>query len=73
MSAFTMENAAFAALAKYGSVLLAKLSGMSFLTGYYRMTRRSFPSREDAVSAVGNDEVKIKKLLEKNPDVERVG
>lgn len=67
-----MENAAFAAFVKYGGVLLAKLVAMSPLTAYYRITRKSFASREDAVNIAGEDKDMVKRLLEKNTDVERV-
>lgn len=72
MSVFTPENPAFIALLKYGGLLLAKLLAMSPFTGLYRYAKKSVASREDAIGMVGNDEEKIKRLLEKNPDVERV-
>lgn len=51
---------------------MAKLLAMSPFTGLYRYAKGSVASREDAVGMVGKDEEKIKRLLEKNADVDRV-
>lgn len=66
-----MENAAFAALVKYGGLVLLKTIAMSPITIFYRMKYKSFPSPEDAVVQAGEDKEMQRKLLAKNDEVER--
>lgn len=67
-----MENGAFAALVKYGGLVLLKTIAMSPITVFYRLKYNSVATAEDAALRAGNDEEMKKKLLAKNDEVERV-
>ena len=70
---YSLENEAFAALVKYGGIVLLKLVAMTPVTVGYRFANNSVISEEDAVMRVGNNKEKIKRLLEPKREVERVG
>ena len=72
MSLYSMENAAFAALVKYGGLVLLKTIAMSPITVFYRLKYKAVPTPEDAVVQAGDDKEMQKKLLNKNDEVERV-
>ncbi|XP_039260542.1 microsomal glutathione S-transferase 1-like isoform X3 [Styela clava] len=71
MSVYSLENEAFVSLLKYGSIVLLKLVAMSPITSVYRGIYKSVASEEDAKLAEPNDKEKQKKLMAKNPGVER--
>ncbi|XP_039260543.2 microsomal glutathione S-transferase 1-like [Styela clava] len=72
MQVISIENEALRDLMKYGSVLLLKMICMSILTSAYRAVYQSFPVEEDAKAVAGEDKEMQRKLLVKNPNVERI-
>ncbi|XP_048012057.1 microsomal glutathione S-transferase 1.2 [Megalobrama amblycephala] len=61
----------FLAFSTYATIVILKMMFMSPLTGYFRITRKAFSNWEDTAMAK-NDPEERKKMLQTNPDVERV-
>ncbi|XP_051546784.1 microsomal glutathione S-transferase 1-like [Myxocyprinus asiaticus] len=69
--AHLINSDVFLAFSTYATIVILKMILMSFLTIYFRMTRKAFSNWED--TAVGNkNPEERKKMLQTNPDVERV-
>ncbi|XP_055047122.1 microsomal glutathione S-transferase 1.2 [Misgurnus anguillicaudatus] len=60
----------FLAFSTYATIVVLKMMFMSFLTAYYRFTRKAFSNWED--TKFGKNAEERKKMLQTNPDVERV-
>ncbi|TRY76028.1 hypothetical protein DNTS_010923 [Danionella cerebrum] len=65
-----MNNDVFLAFFTYATIVILKMMFMAPLTGYFRVTRKAFSNWEDT-AMIKNPEER-KKMLQMNPDVERV-
>ena len=73
-SPYTLLNDNFRRFLFYGGFAILKTLAMSPITSYYSKTRKVFRNEEDAKWYYGgNNKDKIRKSLEKNEEVERVG
>lgn len=72
MSGLGFDNEAVGSLIVYGALLIVKVMLLIPVTIYYRLTRGSVPSAEDARNMAPNNPEKQKMLLRPNDDVERV-
>ena len=69
---FSIDNKVFSSYLLYGTLSLGKMAFMSFVTGYFRMKHKSFPSVEDAKLIAPHSPAKLKQMLLPHEDVERV-
>lgn len=65
-----IDSEVFLAFSTYATIVILKMMFMSFLTAYFRFTRKAFANTEDTFSAKTPEEKK--KMLRVNDDVERV-
>ncbi|XP_056311824.1 microsomal glutathione S-transferase 1.2 [Danio aesculapii] len=65
-----MNSDVFLAFCTYATIVVLKMMFMAPLTGYFRMTRKAFSNWED--TAMSKSPEARKKMLQTNPDVERV-
>ena len=72
MEKFGFNNEACGSLILYGTLLILKTMLMIPATIYFRLTRGSVASPEDARLRAPNDSEKQKLLMRPNEDVERV-
>ncbi|XP_077090739.1 microsomal glutathione S-transferase 1.2 [Siphateles boraxobius] len=61
----------FLAFSTYTTIVILKMMLMAPLTGYFRITRKAFQNPEDT-AMIKKDPEDRKKMLQANPDVERV-
>ena len=71
-SSYSLDNEVFASLLIYSALLILKTMLLIPVTIYYRMTKGSLPSLEDAKSFAPNNPEKQKQLLRPDESVERV-
>ncbi|XP_057348591.1 microsomal glutathione S-transferase 1 isoform X1 [Manis pentadactyla] len=64
-----MQNEVFLAFASYATIVLSKMMFLSFVTGFYRITRKAFANPEDCISFGKGEEAK--KYLRTDNRVER--
>ncbi|XP_010212612.1 PREDICTED: microsomal glutathione S-transferase 1 [Tinamus guttatus] len=64
-----IDNEVFRAYATYATIVLLKMMLMSFITAYFRISRKAFANPEDMPASKGEN---AKKVLRTDPDVERV-
>ncbi|CAM4564565.1 unnamed protein product [Leuciscus chuanchicus] len=69
--AHLINSDVFLAFSTYTTIVILKMMLMSPLTGYFRITRKAFQNWEDTWMAKKDPEER-KKMLQTNPDVERV-
>ncbi|KAI5617910.1 microsomal glutathione S-transferase 1.2 [Silurus asotus] len=65
-----IDSEVFLAFSTYATIVILKMMFMSFLTAYFRFTRKAFANDEDVRMAKSPEEKK--KMLRVNEDVERV-
>ncbi|XP_053506694.1 microsomal glutathione S-transferase 1 [Ictalurus furcatus] len=65
-----IDSEVFLAFSTYATIVILKMMSMSFLTAYFRITRKAFANTEDTFTAKTSEEKK--KMLRVNDDVERV-
>ncbi|KAF7693936.1 microsomal glutathione S-transferase 1-like [Silurus meridionalis] len=65
-----IDSEVFLAFSTYATIVILKMMFMSFLTAYFRFTRKAFANDEDVRTAKTPEEKK--KMLRVNEDVERV-
>ncbi|XP_028810811.1 microsomal glutathione S-transferase 1.2 [Denticeps clupeoides] len=64
------DSEVFSAFATYATIVILKVMFMAPLTAYFRMTRKAFSNIEDTWH--GKTPEEKKRMLQVNPDVERV-
>ncbi|KAI2665457.1 Microsomal glutathione S-transferase 1 [Labeo rohita] len=71
ITTFSMAYRVFLAFSTYATIVVLKMMLMSFMTSYFRMTKKAFSNPEDTnLSAKASED--RKKLVRVDPDVERV-
>ncbi|XP_050964321.1 microsomal glutathione S-transferase 1.1 [Labeo rohita] len=66
-----IDSEVFLAFSTYATIVVLKMMLMSFMTSYFRMTKKAFSNPEDTnLSAKASED--RKKLVRVDPDVERV-
>ncbi|KAA0720918.1 Microsomal glutathione S-transferase 1 [Triplophysa tibetana] len=69
--AHLINSDVFLAFSTYATIVVLKMIFMSFVTVYYRMSEKAFSNWEDT-RRVSKDPEERKKMLQTNPNVERV-
>ncbi|XP_060745686.1 microsomal glutathione S-transferase 1-like [Tachysurus vachellii] len=67
-----IDSEVFLAFSTYATIVILKMMFMSFLTAYFRITRKAFANIEDIHMHMAKTPEEKKKMLRVNEDVERV-